>query len=788
MVRWGVTVTAGVVALVPAAPAGAVVVDAGSVKARVTERGLRVDLLDGRGSVLAAGGRARLAGSARRAELSVARVRSGVLRIRVSAPAGASARAAGISFSFGADLLAGFGERSDAVGRRSGEVLNYVADGPFLAKDRSVAGAVVPEWARQDRDDDSYYPIPWMLSSRGYGVLVDNHETSRFRIARRRGLSRWSAQSNGRSLTLRVFGGPRPADALRRFTAATGRQPPPPAPWAYGPWFQTGQPNVIPLAEEARIVAALRGADAPVSAAETQMHFLPCGAQRGREAYERARTAQFHAAGLAHMAYFNPHLCVKYEPVYAQAVAAGLLQRGADGRPITFPAFVGGEGAAGFTVEPLAQFDFTAPGTREFYGRLISEAVAQGKDGWMEDFGEWTSPQARSADGTPPARIHNRYPRDYHCAVQRIVAGIDRPLVRFQRSGWTGAARCSVNVWGGDPTTVWGFDGLRSAVTQALTIGMSGVARWGSDIGGYNSFGTGERLSRELLDRWIQLGSVSGVMRTKRSGIALPAYERPQIFDPESLPVWRRWAKLHTQLLPYLQAADATHRATGLPIMRHGLLTHPADPRAIRADDQFMFGPDLLAAPVLRPGARRRGVYLPRGRWVDLWRSARYAPADGSLHLGRPRLRPGHRRVTLPAPRAELPLLVRAGAVLPLLSADVDTLAPYRGPGVVRLADRSDRMQLLAFPRGRSRSRMGPRGERLVSREGAGSWTLGVRGKRARRYVLQASLNTLERPFVPRAVLLGGRRLARTAWSHDRRTGVLRAEFTVRSGPLRVLD
>ena len=69
--------------------------------------------------------------------------------------------------------------------------------------------------------------------------------------------------------------------------------------------------------------------------------------------------------------------------------------------------------------------------------------------------------------------------------------------MRFQRSGWTGAARCSVNVWGGDPTTVWGFDGLRSAVTQALTIGMSGVARWGSDIGGYNSFGpaSGSRAS-----------------------------------------------------------------------------------------------------------------------------------------------------------------------------------------------------------------------------------------------------------------------------------------------------
>jgi alpha-glucosidase (family GH31 glycosyl hydrolase) len=402
----------------------------------------------------------------------------------------------------------------------------------------------------------------------------------------------------------------------------------------------------------------------------------------------------------------------------------------------------------------------------------------------MEDFGEWTSPRVVPADGTPSARIHNRYPRDYHCAVRDIVRRFPRPLVRFQRSGWTGAARCSVNVWGGDPTTVWGFDGLRSVVTQALTIGMSGVARWGSDIGGYNSFGERERLTPELLQRWIQLGAVSGVMRTKRSGIAIPGYERPQVFDPESLPIWRRYAKLHTQLLPYVEAADAAHRATGLPLMRHGLLTHPGDRRAVRAHDQFMFGPDLLAAPVLAPGVESRRLYAPRGRWVDLWRSARYQRRAGSLRLGRARVLRGGRAHTLPAPRDELPLLVRAGAVIPLLPPDVDTLAPYRGRGVVRLRDRLGQMQLLAFPRGRSRAAMGARPERLRSVEGRRGWRLTIRGKRARRYSLQASLATLRRPFRPSVVTVAGRRLE--SWSYDRRTGVLRASFRLRSGTLAV--
>ena len=769
-----------VAALAVPAPAGAAVVDAGAIRARLTKSPFALVIEDANGR---RGQRVRfhLGGAPSGRAVRVSRAGPGVLRIRASAAAGRLK----VSFDRGPhEVLTGFGERSNTVNQAGRDVVNYVSDGPFIKRDRAIAGAIVPEWARRDRDDDTYYPVPWLLSSRGYGVLLDNDETSRFDLGLR---GRWAASAEARTLELRVFAGPRPADALRRFTAATGRQPAPPAPWAYGPWFQTGQPNVTPLAEEASIVAKLRDADAPVSAAETQMHFLPCGAHRGLEEYELARTRQFHAAGLAHLAYFNPHLCTAYQPVYDEAVAAGALQRGSDGRPITFPAFVGGGGAGGFTIEPLAQFDFTTAAASALYRRLVREAVNQGKDGFMEDFGEGTSPETRSADGTPPAQIHNRYPRDYHCAVQRIVRGLDRPLVRFQRSGWTGAARCSVNVWGGDPTTVWGFDGLRSVVTQALTIGMSGVSRWGSDIGGYNSFGAGERLSRELLNRWIQLGAVSGVMRTKRSGIALPAYERPQVYDPESMPIWRQYAKLHTQLLPYIQAAEAEYRATGMPLMRHGLLTNPGDRRAATADDQFGFGPDLLAAPVLEPGARTRRLYLPRGRWLYMWRSARYEDAEGGILLGAAHLLRGGRATTLRAGVEELPLLVRAGAVLPMLPADVDTLAPYRGPDVVRLADRRDRMQLLAFPRGRWTGGMGAAGERLGSRESTRGWTLAVRGKRRRTYRLQAALSALRTPFTPRALTLDGRRLARSSWSYDRRRGTLRASFTCRSAVLRVL-
>lgn len=359
-------------------------------------------------------------------------------------------------------------------------------------------------------------------------------------------------------------------------------------------------------------------------------------------------------------------------------------------------------------------------------------------------------------------------------------------MVRFQRSGWTGAARCAYDVWGGDPTTVFGFDGLSSAVKEALSMGMSGVSRWGSDIGGYNSFGPAETLSPELLQRWIEFGAVSGVMRTKGSGLAVPSYRRPQIYDDAILPVWKRYAKLHTQLYPYIESADAHYRATGTPLMRQLALAFPGDSRAAAREDEFLFGPDLLAAPVVEPGARRRAVYLPRGKWIDLWRSAAYVRRTGALELRRARVLRGGRSVSLPAPLGELPLLVRAGAVLPLLSADVDTLSGYgRGRGLVHLADRRDRLSLLAFPRGSSSSRFyGGEGIRSVESRRSPGWRLSISGKRVRTYRVQASLATLVRRFVPRRLVVNGRAVPRRRWHFDRRTRVLK--FAARGRHLRV--
>jgi len=328
-------------------------------------------------------------------------------------------------------------------------------------------------------------------------------------------------------------------------------------------------------------------------------------------------------------------------------------------------------------------------------------------------------------------------------------------------------------VWGGDPSTDWGFDGLRSAVTNGLTMGLSGVGVWGSDIGGFFSINS-PPLSPELLTRWVQFGAFSGAMRNQSNGFQLSPGERPQILDPDQIGNWRRYSKLRTQLYPYIRSASATYRRTGMPLMRAMVLTNPGDARAASREDQYMFGPDLLVAPVTEPGLTRRPVYLPKGKWIDLWRSLGYDEEDGSFPVEGAKLVGGKRWKTLPAPAGEIPVLAKAGTLLPMIPAGVDTLTPYgsRGPGVVKLGDRDYKRELIAFPRGTSRARF-ETGGRLASNEADGTWRLAIRDLRKRTWSVQASLASLKNPFTVRCVRVNGRKLPAGAWTFFARGRVL---------------
>ncbi|MDQ3729745.1 MAG: hypothetical protein M3355_09155, partial [Actinomycetota bacterium] len=565
-------------------------------------------------------------------------------------------------------------------------------------------------------------------------------------------------------LQMRFFAGPTPAGALKRFSAAVGRQPRAKAPWVYGPWFQ---PN-----NDAENLATLREADAPVSVFQTYVHYLPCGEQDTE--LERARTQAAHDGGVAITTYFNPMVCANYEARYGPAEDADALTETRAGTPYNYR-----YGANLDDVFLVGQYDFFEEAGRELYGDALSEAVGDGYDGWMEDFGEYTPLDSVSDESIAGTRAHNEYARRYHCAAWDAIRDEKRPIVRFQRSGWTGAAKCAQVVWGGDPTTGWGFDGLRSAMTQALSAGTSGIGIWGSDIGGFFALGF-NKLTPELLTRWVQFGAVSGVMRTQRNGVALPPKDRPQVTDPDQIDNWRRYTKLRTQLFPYISAAEGEYLRSGLPLMRHLLLAYPKDADAAATEDEFLFGPDILAAPVVDEGQTERSVYLPKGSWVDFWRSAAYDSDTGGLELGKAQVLDGADAATVPAPLSELPLFVKAGAVVPMLPPDVDTLAkPGTDEDTIGLKDRRRRLDLLAFPSGRSEGAFNKRGI-ITSRANGDVWRLELKAPKRTRFGMQAALGTMPGALEPCLVKLNGRELPGSSWSYDPGTQVLDASFTGR--------
>jgi alpha-glucosidase len=616
-------------------------------------------------------------------ELRAQATADGIIELVAAASTPALAQAMGAGFEKAAgEGFYGFGERGNAVNQAGVTLEHYVGEGPYQDEEYAGIMAVVPKWGIRWRPDASYFPMPWLLSTRGYGLLVDNDELSYHRLGV---ADAWSVEAESAELRLRVFAGPRPADVLARFSAALGRQPADRAPWFFGPWLQADS--------EERIEQMLAD-DVPTSVAATYLHYLPCGAQQGVEQAQRDRTARLNAAGTAVHTYFNPMICSDYQPAFANAEAAGALIKDRSGATYVYPYTT----TEVFTV---SQFDFATAAGIEQYGILAAEAIGHGYEGWMEDFGEYTPLDAVAADGATGTRHHNRYARDYHCGVAAATAGAGKPLARFVRSGWTGSARCSPIVWGGDPTTGFGFDGLESSIYQALSMGLSGVGLWGSDIGGFFALGF-NAVTPELLDRWTAFGALSVIMRSQKDGIALPpkSTPRPQPWDPAHLPVWRRYAKLHTQLYPYIAAAVAEYDASGMPVMRHHVLTHPGDPLAVARDDQYMFGPDLLVAPVYIAGATTRELYLPAGRWVDFWRAVDYVESSGDFVLRRDAAAiEGGRVITVDAPVAEIPIFVRAGARIPLLPAEVHTLAEHGvNPAIVHLSDRVDSIDYLQFP------------------------------------------------------------------------------------------
>lgn len=500
---------------------------------------------------------------------------------------------------------------------------------------------------------DTYFAFPFVLSSTGYGLLLDTQAAPVWDLlGDPSGEGHWRVEVTAASLEVRVYRGT-PKAILSAMTAFTGRAPVP-EPWMLGVWKTLVSGEEAALRQAERLVRE----DIPVSACWVYDHYdeatnSGCGLAgtypQGRYPDPRRLTGGLHDLGFAALGYVQPCLYAGSAP-FAEAAARGHLVRGDDGRPAVIPYFnpkLHPDEMALFD-DGGAYVDLTIPEARAWYQGLLAEVLDQGFDGWMQDMGEHVPDEVTLADGTPG--LSNRYPLLYHEAGHEVWSARPGTGV-FARSGTLGTVRYLPAMWPGDQHCDWSADrGLPSVVPAGLSIGLTGVGAWGPDIAGIVDGEPGGGLDEELWLRWCQYGALTPIMRDHLGFKPIAGQPVDLWSTPRTVATFREYAKLHQRLEPYLQACAEETAATGWPILRALLVDYPEHPEAWSIQDQYLLGDQLLVAPVLQRGARARRVWFPPGEWIGWW--------DGDR-------REGPAWADVPAPLDRIPVYHRPSFPLP---------------------------------------------------------------------------------------------------------------------------
>ncbi|MFD4238377.1 glycoside hydrolase family 31 protein [Streptomyces sp. NPDC058542] len=527
-------------------------------------------------------------------------------------------------------------------------------------------------------DDPLYLTMPVQVVVSDAGTHLVFHDNSwAGRVVLREGEEgAGSGHDRPGACEVRMEGGPlrcwvvagTPARVLQGWTALTGAPALPPS-WALGP--QHARWGFGSEVEVRRVVDGYRERGLPLSVLHLDIDHYDAHrvftVDRGRFPALPALAKELREDGVRLVSIVDP--AVKAEPggaVFDAGAAVG--DRGAYVRDAAGRVVVG-EVWPGASVYP----DFTDPLVRDWWGSLYEERLAQGFSGVWHDMNE---PVSFAAFGDPSLPRSARHVlegaggdhREAHnvYALAMARAGYEgllrfRPEERpflFSRSGWAGMQRYG-GTWSGDVSTGW--PGLRVSLSLVVGLGLCGVPYSGPDVGGFDGFP-----SPELYLRWFQLGAYLPLFRTHA---AIGAGRRePWEFGPEVLEHARAALVERERLRPYFVTLSHLARMTGAPYARPMWWGAPGD-RALReCEDAFLLGDALLVAPVLEAGTRRRAVRLPRGRWYDT--------ATGRAYEG-----PG--QVLVDAPLSRVPVLARAGAVIPVRGADggpeLEVWAPARG-------------------------------------------------------------------------------------------------------------
>lgn len=543
-----------------------------------------------------------------------------------------------------------------AFGLESGEAVYGLGEkyGPLNRRGQRVVSWNEDAWGVNA--EPSYKNIPFAWSPRGWGAFV--HTPAR--VIHGVGYPEWSHRSyvlcvEEPGLDLFLLAAPTPAGLLERFTWVTGRPPLLPR-WSFGAWMSRAYYRTAREALEA--ARALREQRIPCDVlvldgrawlkVETRFAF-----EWDAERYPNpaAFVRDLKALGFRLCLWEYPYVSVRHA-LFAELAERGYLLRDDRGDPYIYEWDTEPFGALLTPLPASGLIDFTNPAAYAWYRDAHRPLFEVGADAMKTDFGEQVPPAARAHNGDRGSRVHNVYPLLYNrCVYEASARYAAGGAVVWGRSGWTGSQRYPAQ-WGGDPQADW--EGLAASIRGGLSWGMSGGPFYSHDIGGF----FGEQPDPELYVRWAQAGVMGS--HTRFHGTTP---REPWHFGEEALRIVRAWLEWRYRLLPYLELCAIAASETGLPVTRAMALEFPFDPPAAAFEEQYMLGPAMLVAPVVRAGGAAR-VYLPPGGWFDLSEEPlRVAPGSGVTDGRRI---DGGRVIEQTMALDRIPLYGREGALVPL--------------------------------------------------------------------------------------------------------------------------
>ena len=500
-----------------------------------------------------------------------------------------------------------------------------------------------------------YCSIPFVIGFRGQtqqksgdvcGLFIDYGGCSFFDLGRKDPHTYYLGV-NSQSIVYYLIPGETIKDVVEKFTQLTGRMDLPPL-WSLG--FHLSKWSYFPYEKVYRTAQLLRKKKIPADAIHLDIDYMDryrvFTFDRDYFPNPRKMTNKMETMGFKTVTILDPG--VKADPeysVYTEGVDQGYFVKEREGGLLT------GEVWGKESVFP----DFLQEQARAWWAGLVRGFVTEhGVAGiWndMNEPSEFTSVFRTLPDEAlhhtgerdiPHKTVHNLYGLLVNQATRQGLEAAypeQRPFI-LSRSGFAGIQRYAA-IWTGDNRSR--FSHLALAIPMNCNLGLSGVAFVGNDVGGFN-----ENCHPELFARWIQMGAFTPFLRVHNICNAKP--QEPWAFGPEIEEISRRYIGLRYRLLPYIYNQFYKAHKTGIPVMAPLIMEYEDDPAVLSIDDEYLFGSELLVAPVLQAGQTEREVYLPKGWWFDFWTDQMYQ---------------GGGFIRYQAPLATLPLFIKADAIIP---------------------------------------------------------------------------------------------------------------------------